>query len=133
MDYKGIGDIVVIEDNADDSLLLIHQLKRALIDDHVTVIANGYAARNFLLEVTKPPLVIFLDLNLPGLSGVELLRHIRSVRRLQTVPVIVMTGSSDPRKWKECTDLGVTAILEKPLSLSTFIKTVTHLFPLVTA
>ncbi len=122
-------NILVVEDNVDDSFMLTRQLKRAQIDDHVTIITNGQEALDFLLKADCPPLAIFLDLRLPGLSGIELLKRVRQEDRLRTVPVIILTGSSDPEQMRKCEELGVTAILLKPVALTTFIKTVTHLFP----
>lgn len=121
--------IVVVEDNEDDSYLLTRQLARAQIDDHITVFGNGEAALDFLLNTSQLPLVIFLDLHLPGLGGVELLQRLRREPRLHTVPVIIMTGSLDPGDIKECERLGVTTYLPKPISLTVFIKAVAHLFP----
>ena len=123
------GTIVVVEDNDDDSYLLTRQLVRAQIDDQVTVFGNGEEAHDHLLQASHPPLVVFLDLRLPGLSGIEILERLRLVPRLKTLPVIVMTGSLDPEDVKECGRLGVTAYLPKPISLNVFIKTVAHLFP----
>jgi two-component system, response regulator len=133
MELMASPNILVIEDNADDSLVLVRQLKRAHLEDHVMVIENGKTALDYLLKATSVPLVLFLDLRLPGLGGVEVLKEIRRVDRLQEMPVIVMTGSSDPKDLRECNLLGVTAFLEKPVSLTTFIKTVAHLFPKVNA
>jgi two-component system response regulator len=124
--------ILVVEDNADDSFLLTRQLARAHFEDCVTVIGNGYDALEYL-QRSSTPLAVFLDLRLPGMSGVELLDKIRQDYRLRSVPVIVMTGSLDPRDVQECDRLGVTAYLPKPVGLSTFIKAVTHLFPEVGA
>jgi CheY-like chemotaxis protein len=124
--------ILVVEDNADDSFLLTRQLARAHFEDCVTVIGNGQDALEYL-QRSSVPLAVFLDLRLPGMSGVELLEKIRQDDRLRSVPVIVMTGSLDPRDVEVCNRLGVTAYLPKPVGLSTFIKTVTHLFPEVGA
>jgi len=121
--------ILVVEDNADDSFLLTRQLARAHFDDCVTVIGNGQDAFDFLQHTTAIPLAVFLDLRLPGMSGTQLLEKIRQEPRLRDVPVIVMTGSVDPRDVEECSRLGVTAYLPKPVTLTTFIKTVAHLFP----
>jgi two-component system, response regulator len=63
-------------------------------------------------------------LHLPGLSGIELLGRIRSEPRLQDVPVIIMTGSIDPNDVTECSRLGVTAYLPKPVDLLSFIAIV---------
>jgi two-component system, response regulator len=126
---KDTTPILVVEDNADDSFLLTRQLARAHFDDCVTVVSNGQDALDFLNHTMAIPLAIFLDLRLPGMSGIQLLEKIRQEPRLQAVPVIVMTGSADPRDVEECSRLGVTAYLPKPVSLTTFIKTVAHLFP----
>jgi len=120
--------ILVVEDNADDSFLLTRVLARAHFEDCVTVIGNGQDALEYLQRTTLP-LAIFLDLKLPGMSGIELLEKIRKDERLAPVNVIVMTGSVDPRDVEACNRLGVTAYLPKPVGLSTFIKTVAHLFP----
>jgi CheY-like chemotaxis protein len=124
--------ILVVEDNADDSFLLTRQLARAHFEDCVTVIGNGQDAFDYLRH-SATPLAIFLDLHLPGMSGLELLEKIRQDERLSQVPVIVMTGSVDPTDVAQCTRLGVTAYLPKPVGLTTFIKTVAHLFPAVDA
>ena len=120
--------ILVVEDNADDSFLLPRQLARAHFEDCVTVIGNGQDALDYLHR-SPTPLAVFLDLRLPGMSGVDLLRKIRGDERLKTVAVIIMTGSDNPVDMKECNELGVTAYLSKPIGLSSFIKTVAHLFP----
>jgi len=120
--------ILVVEDNADDSFLLTRQLARAHFEDCVTVISNGPDALEYLHR-SPVPLAVFLDLRLPGLSGVELLREMRQDERLSRVPVIIMTGSDDPADMEACSQLGVTAYLSKPIGLSSFIKTVAHLFP----
>ncbi len=119
----------MVEDDENDSILLMRELKRAHLDDAVTVIRDGHAALKQLLETSQPPLVLFLDLSLPGMGGLELLRKIRGVARLKELPVIVMTGSINPKHREECARLGVTAFLAKPIGLAAFIKTVTHLFP----
>ena len=121
--------ILVVEDDLTDSFLLTRQLAKAQMDDHVIFIGNGKEALDFLLQAVFPPIVIFLDLHLPGLSGVALLEKIRQEPRLQAMPVIVMTGFNDPHDMKKCIKLGVTAYLQKPIKLSTFIKTIAHLFP----
>lgn len=125
--------ILVVEDNVDDSFLLTRQLARAHIDDCVTVIGDGKDALDFLLNGTISPLAVFLDLRLPGLSGIQLLEAIRQEPRLKSTPVIIMTASIDPKDVEECTRLGVTAYLPKPVNITTFIKIVAHLFPQVTA
>jgi CheY-like chemotaxis protein len=121
--------ILVVEDDANDSFMLLRQIEKAQIDDHVTVIRDGREAFDFLLKSSPPPLAVFLDLKLPGLNGIEFLEKLRQDTRLKSVPVIAMTGSMNPHDESECARLGATAYLQKPISLTIFIKTVSHMFP----
>jgi CheY-like chemotaxis protein len=118
-----------VEDNVDDSFLLTRQLARAHLEDCVTVVGDGEDAYKILMETATPPLAMFLDLRLPGMSGIKLLEKIRQEPRLETMPVVIMTDSVDPGDVEACTKLGVTAYLPKPVGITTFIKIITHLFP----
>jgi len=129
METDSLTRLLVVEDNEDDTFLLTRQLARAQIDDCVTVIGNGSDALAFLKQTSPLPLAVFLDLSLPGMSGIDVLKEMKKEASLQNLPVIVMTGSIKPADMEECARLGVTAYLTKPIGLSTFIKTVTDLFP----
>lgn len=122
--------VLVIEDNNDDSDLLVRQLKRNNFEGSVKVIPDGQAAWELLQgEQSRQELIaIFLDLKLPSLSGLNLLARIRSHRDLGTVPVFVMTSSNDPADLKECTRLGVDGYIAKPVTFTTFSKVVADLF-----
>ena len=128
MDAKSTK-ILVVEDDANDSFMLARQLEKAQIDDNAMVVESGEKALAFLALATKLPLAVFLDLRLPGASGIQVLEKIRKEERLKDLPVIVMTGSTNPDDVRQCQALGITAFLEKPVSLTSFIKTVAHLFP----
>lgn len=124
--------VVVVEDNLDDRDLLIRQLRKAKIDEHVKFLTDGREALEFLSHL--PPalpfmdlIAIFLDLKLPGMSGVELLRAIRSLPRTQNIPVIIMTSSLDPRDFEECQALRVSAFVPKPITFDSFSKAITGL------
>ncbi len=124
--------VVVIEDNEDDRDLLIRQLQKSQIDSHVKFLADGKEALKFLSHL--PPsapfcdlIAIFLDLNLPGMSGVNLLREIRRTPRVQNVPVIIMTSSLDPKDFEACQDLKVAAFLPKPITFDLFSRAITGL------
>lgn len=129
MQSRNLTKLLVVEDNLNDSYLLTHQIARAEIYDCVTVIDNGKEALDFLLSASPPPLAVFLDLNLPGLGGIDLLKRIKKEPRLRDIPVIVMTGSVLPKDMDECAKLGVAAYLPKPISLSTFLMTVAQWYP----
>jgi two-component system response regulator len=127
--------VVVIEDNADDRELLLRQLRKSGMDTHVKFIANGQEALDFLVNPSTPNLAkeliaVFLDLKLPSLNGLELLRRIRTTEHLQNLPVIVMTSSNDPKDMEECRRLKVTSYVSKPVSFTTFSKSVADVFHL---
>jgi len=129
--------VVVVEDNPNDRDLLTRQLRKSGIDSHVKFLTDGREALDFLSKL--PPaqpftdlIAIFLDLHLPGMSGVELLREIRRQPRVSTVPVIVMTSSLDPRDFEACQELKVAAFIPKPVTFESFSKAITGLTHLPT-
>lgn len=131
---KQASRILIIEDNPDDSFFLTRQLKRAGLDDHITVIADGQEALDFVHDNSTDEkslcfVAIFLDLRLPSLDGVPLLRELRAVPHLRDIPVIVMTSSNEESDLEECRRLEVKAYVTKPVSLTEFIKAVAHVFP----
>ena len=124
MSLNLLTPILVVEDDLHDGFFLTEQLRMAHLEDCVTLVRSGEEALEFLSSKTSSPRVIFLDLQLPGLSGIELLGKIRREPRLNTVPVIIMSGSINPHDVTKCTRLGVTAYLPKPVNLVTFIAIV---------
>jgi CheY-like chemotaxis protein len=125
--------VLVIEDNADDRDLLLRQLQKTGMADHVKFISDGREALNYLVARDPQPVAselvaIFLDLNLPSLTGLELLRSLRQDGLFQDTPVIVMTSSNDPRDLEECRRLKVTTYVSKPVTLTSFSKSVADIF-----
>ena len=125
--------VLVIEDNADDRDLLLRQLRKTGMADHVKFISDGREALNYLVAPQPPPaaselVAIFLDLKLPSLTGLELLRSLRQSGLFQDTPVIVMTSSNDPRDLEECRRLKVTNYVSKPVTLTSFSKAVADIF-----
>jgi two-component system response regulator len=129
--------VIVIEDNADDSELLLRQLRKSGMGEHVKFIANGQQALDFLIgpgaQASADELIaIFLDLKLPSLNGLELLRRLRAHKKnkLRNLPVIIMTSSNNPADMEECKRLNVTGYVPKPVSFTTFSKAVADVFHL---
>jgi two-component system response regulator len=127
--------VLVVEDNADDRELLLRQLRKTGMSDQVKFISDGKEALLFLTAVEPQPvdedlIAIFLDLNLPSLSGLDLLRSLRQNDARQDTPVIVMTSSNDPRDLEECRRLRVTQYVSKPVTFTSFSKAVADVFHL---
>ena len=122
--------VLVIEDNNDDSDLLVRQLQRNNFEGSVKVVPDGQAAWDLLnSDIPRQDLIaIFLDLKLPKLSGLKLLARIRDDAKLCTIPVFVMTSSNDPKDLEECKRLGVEGYIPKPVTFTTFSKAVADLF-----
>jgi CheY-like chemotaxis protein len=127
--------VIVIEDNADDRELLLRQLKKSGMGSQVKFIADGQEALDYLIGPNAPAqaeelIAIFLDLKLPSLGGIELLRRLRATEKMQNLPVIVMTSSNNPHDMEECRRLKVTSYVPKPVSFSSFSKAVADVFNL---
>jgi CheY-like chemotaxis protein len=123
----------VVEDNADDRELLLRQLKKSAMDANVKFIADGKEALDFITgprssTLAEELIAIFIDLRLPSLGGLDLLRELRGRDRLKNLPVIIMTSSNDPRDMEECRRLNVRSYVSKPVSFSTFSKAVADVF-----
>src|ERR1700744_4407662 len=97
--------VLIIEDNPDDRDLLLRQLQKKGMADHVKVIHDGRVAMDFLArddDASNQVIALFLDLNLPSVSGLQLLEKVRSNPRRQHLPVIVMTSSNAPEDLNRC-------------------------------
>ena len=123
--------ILIVEDNPDDEELLLRQLKNAQLDGQIRIIADGNRALNYLTEgqhKCEDLVAVFLDLNLPTVSGIKLLEAIRGADRLKHLPVIVMTSTHAQDELDKCRALGVSAYVSKPVSFSAFVKTIADTF-----
>ena len=126
-------EILLVEDNPDDEELTLRALRENRLANSIHVVRDGEEALEFLsctgryaaLEPAKWSLkVILLDLKLPKVSGIEVLRHIKSDKRLRRVPVVVMTSSREERDVVETYDLGVNSYIVKPVTFEQFSESV---------
>jgi CheY-like chemotaxis protein len=129
---SALGEILVIEDNADDQHLLIRQLKKSGIQERILCVADGHAALELVHDGARKlsaVCAVFLDLSLPGVNGLLLLQAIRSNVETALLPVFIMTGSTNPQDEAECRRLGATSFIPKRLlSLPSFRSTITEIF-----
>ena len=126
--------VLVIEDNPEDRALLQRQLRKTGLAEGICFISDGKEALKFVAEnsaaLDENLRVIFLDLKLPGLDGLELLRKIRKIPGIAAIPVIVMTSSQRPGDLEECRKLKVANYVEKPVTFASFSKAMADVFHL---
>ncbi|HEV2694023.1 MAG TPA: response regulator [Verrucomicrobiae bacterium] len=128
-------DILVVEDNVNDVTLTMQAFKNWGVTNRIYVVNDGVQALDFLFctgnfshhRPTDQPQVILLDLHLPKIDGLEVLRRIKSDPRTSAIPVIVLTGSKDSRDISECKRLGVENYILKPLDFQSFSDVSLHL------
>ena len=122
---KPLTRILIVEDNADDEALVLRELKKADMADHVMVIRDGAKALSFLSDKdfnSEGFAAVFLDLKLPKASGLKVLETIRKQERTRRLTVIIMTSSNSPEELERCRELGVSCYVSKPLTFSSFAK-----------
>jgi two-component system response regulator len=117
--------ILLVEDNPDDVRLTQRSLKANGIMNELVVVNDGAAALEYLERAAAAPekvlpAVTLLDLNLPKISGLELLRKIRSSPPLKRLPVVVLTSSKEEKDLVQSYDLGANSYIQKPVEFDEF-------------
>lgn len=117
--------ILLIEDNRDDEDLTIRALKKHNIVNEIVVARDGAAAIDILFaEGAELPQVVILDLNLPKVSGLDVLRRIRADERTKLLPVVVMTSSQEDEDIVQSYSLGANGYVRKPVDFLQFSEAV---------
>ncbi|MFP4652487.1 MAG: response regulator [Phormidium sp.] len=119
--------VLLVEDNPDDEQLTLRSLRKAKITNSVFVAHNGEEALTLLSELKPLPAVVLLDLKLPKLDGFEVLREIRSNPKTKTLPVVILTSSSEDRDIIESYDSGANSYVRKPVDFTQFVEAVSQL------
>ena len=128
-------EILLVEDNPDDLDLSLRALRKARLANHIHVARDGAEAVDFLFgtgphagrNVENGPKVILLDLKLPKVDGIEVLRRVKGDPRTRTIPVVVLTSSKEQPDVAECYKLGVNSYIVKPVNFEGFAKSVADL------
>jgi two-component system response regulator len=127
-------EILLVEDNADDEMLALLAFKRQKIANDVHVVRDGAEALEYIFctgayanRRFENPKVVLLDLKLPLVDGIEVLRQIRSDPRTRLIPVVVLTSSSEERDMVEAYKLGVNSYIVKPVDFDQFNEVAKHL------
>ncbi len=125
-------EILLVEDNPYDVELTLHALDKSHITNHIHVVRDGAEALEFIFctgayaerGIQNPPKVILLDLKLPKVDGMEVLRQVKADPRTQMIPVVVLTSSREERDVVESYRLGVNSYIVKPVDFEKFTEAV---------
>jgi two-component system, response regulator len=122
-------EILLVEDNPNDLELAMHAFERHKLSNRVEVARDGQEALDYLLGTNGQaagvtPKVILLDLKLPRVDGLEVLRTIRADAGLRHLPVVILTSSREERDIVDSYDLGVNSYIVKPVDFDKFVGTV---------
>ncbi len=116
-------DVLLVEDNRDDVALTLHAFQQARFANRVHVVSDGQEALDYLFSedkfagrATERPQLVLLDLYLPKVSGLDVLRHLKADERTRSVPVVILTISQVFSDFAECQRLGAETYLIKPLN-----------------
>ena len=120
-----LAPILLVEDNPMDLDLTLRAFSKQKLSNHVIVARDGEEALAHIprWEAGEPlPAVILLDINLPKISGLEVLRQLKAHPRFRRIPVVVLTSSREDKDLKTAYDLGVNSYIEKPVNFSKFME-----------
>ena len=121
-------DVLLVEDNLQDAELTLRSLKKHKLANNVIVVEDGAEALDFIFcrgkyaerDIKHPPRVIFLDLKLPLVSGLEVLRAIKQDTRTKSIPVVVVTSSREDPDISAASELGANSYVVKPVDFESF-------------
>jgi two-component system response regulator len=121
-------DILLVEDNPDDLELALHALRREHLANNIFVVRDGEEAVEFLFCTGRfqdrtfehPPRLVLLDLKLPKLTGLEVLKLVKNDPRTKAVPVVVLTASREERDLVASYNLGANSYIQKPVDFDQF-------------
>ena len=116
----GLFEILLIEDDADDAELTIHALKKHNLANPIVHIDDGEKALDFLFGSEQKPSLILLDLKMPRVDGIQILRRLKSDPEKQHIPVVVLISSKEGRNYLESFDLKADAYMIKPVDYKQF-------------
>ncbi len=127
--------ILLVEDNPDDELLTLRALRKNKILNEVTVVRDGAEALDYLFgagkyagrDIRDMPQVVLLDLKLPKLDGLEVLRRLRADELTRRLPVVVLTSSDEEQDILASYDLGANSYVRKPVEFHQFIDALRQL------
>lgn len=130
-----MADILVVEDNPSDEELMLFALNKHKVSSSVKVVRDGQEALDYIFcvgsyeerETDKAPKVIFLDLNIPKVNGLEVLDQVKSNEETKHIPVVVLSTSSEPQDITTSYCLGANSYVIKPVNFDEFTTSIQNL------
>lgn len=127
-EFEKVVDILLVEDDRDDADIAVNAFKKAGVTNRIEVVGNGQEALDFLFQRgkhasrrgSKRPQLVLLDLKLPEVSGLEVLRRVKADESTRSIPVVILTGSKKDEDLKAAMDLGADACMVKPVDFHNF-------------
>lgn len=128
-------EILVVEDNSEDAELMVRSLKKNNLANNLRIIDDGETALDFILcrgkfrskDINNPPKVIFLDLKLPKVHGLEILKEIKSNNYTKRIPIVIVTSSREDPDIQAAYDMGANSYVVKPVDFDCFTDTMAQL------
>jgi len=125
---RGESEILLVEDNPEDVELTVHALRREKLANRIEVARDGEEALDFLFcrgayaqrTFEAPPHIVLLDLKLPKVDGMEVLRAVKTDPRTKAIPVVILTASREERDLVEGYHLGANGYIQKPVGFDEF-------------
>lgn len=135
MDEMNAVEILLVEDNPRDAELTIRALKKYNLVNRLVHVRDGVEALDFLFSRGKyegrrldsSPKVVLLDLKLPKMNGLEVLRIIKEDERTRVIPVVIVTSSTEDPDMKAAYQLGANSYVVKPVKFDSFVEAMSHL------
>jgi len=121
-------DILLVEDNQDDVELTLHALRREHLANNIFTVRDGEEAIDFLFctgthsnrNFDHPPRLVLLDLKLPKLNGLDVLKRVKQDPRTRSIPIVVLTSSKEERDLVDSYNLGANSYIQKPVDFDQF-------------
>ena len=125
-------EILLVEDNPNDVELALHALRASHLANDIKVLRDGAEALDFIMcrgpysgrDIHDGPKVILLDLKLPKIDGIEVLRQTKADPRTKTIPIVILTSSTQDKDIVESYELGVNSYITKPIDFQQFTECV---------
>jgi len=135
MNYNDEVEILLVEDNPEDAEITIRALKKVNLANRLVHVEDGQEALDFLFSQgafagrvgANQPRLILLDIKMPKVDGIEVLRRVKEDATTKTIPVVIMTSSAEEKDILNTYNLGVNSYVVKPVDFNQFLKAVSEL------